>query len=85
MNGVIKMPQQALAEIQQSQPSNRFIPVPKWKDYHPEWPTEGGLRHLIFHKDSNGFASAFKKVWLNILIDEQEFFNCIDRKNQGGK
>jgi hypothetical protein len=63
--------------------STRYIPIPKWGQYH-EWPSIGGLRHLVFHKNTNGFATAFKKVGRIILIDEVEFFAFIERKNQGG-
>jgi hypothetical protein len=60
----------------------RLIPVSDWKNHH-RWPPEGGLRHMIFNKDSNGFATAFKKVGRRVLIDEAEFFACIERKNGG--
>lgn len=60
----------------------RIIPVPNWNDYHP-WPPQGGLRHLIFNKDTNGFATAFKKVGRRVLIDETEFFECVERNNAG--
>lgn len=36
---------------------------------------------MIFNKDNNGFATAFKKVGRRVLIDEAEFFACIERKN----
>lgn len=65
-----------------NQPATRLIPVPEWNQYHA-WPPEGGLRHMIFNKDSNGFATAFKKVGRRVLIDEAEFFACIERKNGG--
>jgi hypothetical protein len=69
---------------QPNPPTNtRYIPVPKWKDHHC-WPPIGGLRHLVFHKDTNGFATAFKKSGRIILIDEAEFFACIERNNQKG-
>jgi hypothetical protein len=67
---------------QQNQPS-RLIPVPNWNDHH-EWPPQGGLRHLIFNANSNGFATAFKRVGRRVLIDEAEFFACVDRQNQKG-
>jgi hypothetical protein len=60
----------------------RLIPVPDWGKYH-SWPPEGGLRHLIFYKEINGFATAFKKVGRRVLVDETEFFACIERKNGG--
>ena len=77
------MSQQALAEIQQKKPSNRLIPVPDWNKFHA-WPPQGGLRHLIFNAKTNGFSPAFKKVGRRVLIDEQEFFACIERQNDKG-
>ncbi len=70
-------------QAQQNTKTTRYIPIPKWGQHH-EWPSIGGLRHLVFHKETNGFSTAFKKVGRIILIDEAEFFACIERKNQGG-
>ncbi|WNV03731.1 hypothetical protein RP726_14970 [Candidatus Methylospira mobilis] len=61
-------------------PVARLIPVPDWNNDHP-WPPIGGLRHLIFNEKTNGFASAFKRVGRRVLIDEAEFFACVDRQN----
>jgi len=71
----------ALNELQQKQPSSHLIPVPDWNKYH-SWPPQGGLRHLIFNEKTNGFASAFKRVGRRVLIDEAEFFACVERQNQ---
>lgn len=76
------MNKNTLAEIQQKQPSSRLIPVPEWNKHH-SWPPIGGLRHLIFHAETNGFATAFKRVGRRVLIDEAEFFNCIAKQNGG--
>lgn len=73
-----------LNQLKQTQPSTRLIPVPDWNKHH-SWPPIGGLRHLIFHEKSNGFASAFKRVGRRVLIDETEFFACVEAQNQGGK
>lgn len=72
-------------------PQTRLIPIPRWNDYHP-WPPQGGLRHLKFyskpHKTSkgiipgNGFESAFKKVGNRVLVDEDEFFRCVEKQNE---
>lgn len=70
-------------ELQQKQPSNRLIPVPDWNKHH-SWPPIGGLRHLIFNQESNGFKTAFKRVGRRILIDEAEFFAVVDRQNKVG-
>ncbi|PPC90453.1 MAG: hypothetical protein CTY34_07675 [Methylobacter sp.] len=64
------------------QPS-RLIPVPKWNTYH-SWPPHGGLRHLIFNAETNGFSKAFKRVGRRVLVDEREFFRIVDEQNQGG-
>jgi hypothetical protein len=74
----------ALNELQQKQPSSRLIPVPDWNKHH-SWPPQGGLRHLIFNEKTNGFATAFKRVGRRVLIDEAEFFACIERTNGGAK
>jgi len=72
------------AAQQQNQPLSRLIPVPEWNQHH-SWPPQGGLRHLIFNEKTNGFANAFKRVGRRVLIDEAEFFACVDKQNQGGK
>ncbi len=60
--------------------TGRLIPVTDWNDYHP-WPPVGGLRHLIFHADSNGFDQVLRRVGRRVLIDEAAFFNWV---NQSG-
>jgi len=67
---------------QQAKQSKRLIPVPEWNQHHT-WPPQGGLRHLIFNEKTNGFASAFKRVGRRVLVDEFEFFACVDRQNPG--
>lgn len=62
----------------------KLIPVPKWNEHH-DWPPLGGLRHLIFNSDKNGFGSAFLRVGRRVLIDENEFFRCVERMNGGEK
>jgi hypothetical protein len=64
-----------------SRGATRLIPVPRWNDHH-DWPPPGGLRHLIFHAEQNGFASAFKRVGRRVLVDEEEFFRCVERQNR---
>ncbi len=76
------MSKQKLEDHQNKQPSNRLIPVPDWNKHHA-WPPIGGLRHLIFHSKSNGFDTAFKRVGRRVLVDEQEFFRCVDKMNGG--
>ena len=56
-----------------------YIPVPSWNDYY-DWPPPGGLRHLIFHADSNGFASAFKRVGRRVLVNPVRFWEIVDEQ-----
>jgi hypothetical protein len=73
-----------LAEFQQKQLSNRLIPVSDWNKTHA-WPPIGGLRHLVFHAETNGFKAAFKRVGRRVLVDELEFYAIIDRQNGAGE
>lgn len=59
----------------------RLIPVSKWNEYHA-WPPYGGLRHLVFNQKTNGFDSAFKRVGRRVLVDEREFFRCVENMNR---
>ncbi len=65
------------------EPTNtrRLIPVTKWGDDH-SWPSVSGLRHLIFYRDTNGFAMCVVKLGRNVLIDEKKFFEWVDAHNQ---
>ncbi|MCQ8130148.1 hypothetical protein [Methylomonas rivi] len=67
-----------------NQTASRLIPVPDWNKHH-SWPPLGGLRHLRFHQETNGFKTAFKTVGRRVLVDEREFFRIVDEQNQGGK
>ena len=57
----------------------RLIPVTKWNEYHP-WPPIGGLRHLIFYENQNGFAHCVVRLGRRVLIDEERFFEWADRQ-----
>ena len=61
--------------------STRLIPVSKWPDHH-EWPPVGGLRHLIFHADQNGFNTVIRRVGRRLLIDESAFFEWISQQSK---
>ena len=59
----------------------KYIPVAKWKDFHP-WPPVGGLRHLINKQKENGFHKVIKKIGRTILIDETAFFRWVEERNR---
>ena len=55
----------------------RLIPIPKWPEYH-DYPTEPGLRWLVFNAEKNGFSTVIRRVGRRVLIDEQCFFDWVD-------
>lgn len=60
----------------------RLIPVPDWNKHH-DWPPVGGLRHLIFHAERNGFSRVIRRVGRRVLIDEAEFFAWVEANGEG--
>lgn len=57
----------------------RFIPASKWNEFH-EWPPVGGMRHLIFFRNDNGFAKVLKRPNRTWLIDEKAFFKWVSER-----
>lgn len=53
----------------------RILPVNKWP--HP-WPSQSGLRHMIFNAEKTGFDRCIRRIGRRVLIDEAEFFKWID-------
>lgn len=39
---------------------------------------EGGIRHLIFHADKNGFDKCIRRIGSKVIIIEHLFLDCID-------
>ena len=54
-----------------------FLTVKDFSTKHPLW-TQASLRWLIFNRQSNGFASVFRKVGRKVMIDEAAFFEKIE-------
>ena len=49
-----------LADCELPGPTTQLIPVSHWNERHP-WPPAGGLRHLIFFADTNGFNKVIRR------------------------
>lgn len=64
----------------QNSQQTRLIPVTKWNDYH-DWPAIGGLRHLIFNENQNGFSKVIRRIGSRVLLDEKSFFEWVNEKN----
>ena len=61
----------------------RLIALTEWPQHH-EWPPIGGLRHLVFNAQTNGFDRVIRRVGRRVLIDEQKFFEWVDEQNEAG-
>lgn len=61
--------------------TTKLIPLVEWSKYH-QWPPLGGLRHLVFHAEQNGFNRVIKRVGRRVLIDEKAFFEWVDQQNE---
>ena len=60
---------------------NQLLTVAQWTQLH-SWPPEGGLRHLIFNADKNGFKKVICRIGRRVLINEKAFFEWAQ---EGGK
>lgn len=69
--------------MSEAKKQSRLIPLTEWPKHHP-WPPLGGLRHLVFHSGTNGFAKVFRKISNRILIDELAFFQWVEQNNAKG-
>ena len=57
--------------------STKLIPVNEWVNHHP-WPPIGGLRHLIFNEETNGFNKVVRRIGSRVLLDETAFFEWVN-------
>lgn len=62
------------------QESLNLLTFAQFVEKHP-WSSEGGLRWLRFHCETNGYGSAFVNIGSRVYIDEAEFFRCVEREN----
>lgn len=57
--------------------ANQLCTVKQWAERH-SWPPIGGLRHLIFNAQTNGFNKVIRRVGRRVLIDEAAFFDWVN-------
>ena len=69
-----------MTDINKLLTTTHLIPVTKWNEHH-DWPPIGGLRHLIFNANTNGFDKVIKRCGRRVLIDEAAFFQWVDEQN----
>ena len=64
-----------------SYPKRTLHTVPQFCQAHPAF-SPGGIRWLLFHRESNGLSKAVLRVGRRILIDEDAFFQWLDGQNE---
>ncbi|ADO00837.1 MAG: hypothetical protein ACD_55C00094G0007 [uncultured bacterium] len=62
--------------------SKSFLTVKQLAEKYPAF-TEGALRSLIFHRESNGFAPAVLKLGKKVVLSETAFIEWVEKG--GGK
>ena len=60
--------------------SRTFYTVKQFSQRHPVF-SESSLRYLIFNERHNGLSPAIRRVGRKVLIDEDKFFEWLDRQN----
>lgn len=61
--------------------SNKLFTVRDFCEKNPSWPSESALRAIILDAawGQNKFQTAFKRIGRRVLVDEEEFWNCVER------
>ena len=62
-------------------PHPEYFTISQFCDRH-EWATLGGIRHLVFHEHTNGFAPCVRRMGRRVLLDENAVFVWIDKQGK---
>jgi len=54
--------------------------INRFSDRHQAF-TTASLRNIRFYQNENGFSEAFLTLGRKVLIDEDKFFDCLDKNN----
>ena len=60
-----------------------LLTVQQLTDKHRAF-TPGGMRWLLFHRETNGLKAAVVRVGRKLLLDEERFFEWVDSQNETG-
>lgn len=73
----------ALLKLEAIMTTPTFSTVKQFSDKYPAFPI-GGLRHRIFHEESNGLkkAGAIVRNGRRVLINEEKFFLWLEDQNK---
>lgn len=59
----------------------QYLTVRQLSEKYPAFP-QGGVRHLIFHENTNGFNSVIIRIGRKVLIDEESFLIWIGNQSK---
>ena len=62
--------------------TKRYLTVSQFCKTH-EWAKPGGIRALLFNRQSNGFAKCIRRLGRKILLDEAAVLEYIDSNREG--
>jgi hypothetical protein len=61
---------------------NQYLTVKQLSQKYPAFP-EGGIRHLIFHAEANGFQAVITRIGRKVLVIEAEFLKWLESHKCG--
>lgn len=64
--------------------NNRYLTCAQWCEEY-DWPPIGGLRHLIFHANSNGFDKVVRRIGRRVLLSEADFLKYIEEHSNNAQ
>lgn len=74
----------SVAKVPEEPSTTRLIPATEWSGRH-QWPSIGGIRHLVFNAHRNGFDAVVRRVGRRVLIDETAFFAWVEAQQEAHK
>ena len=58
-----------------------YLTIPQFCERH-EFATLGGIRHLVFHAETNGFSKCIRRMGRRVLLNEDAVFTWIDEQGK---
>ncbi len=69
--------------LQEGSTHTQYLTCSEWCKRN-SWPPIGGLRHLIFYAETNGFNKVIRRCGRRVLINEAAFHAWLEEKSSIG-
>lgn len=76
---IMSLKQMIYSGNEQEQKQARLIPLVKWNIYHSE-PSINALRMIAFRAEENGFSDVIVRRGKRVLINEEKYFEWLNKK-----